>query len=534
MKTFFKGLLYLFLFSSPLLSQTEPYTIEVERINLPGTPSIHSFAFAESNGKWLFIGGRTNGLHGFNAGDAFPKQYANKNIFVVDPNTSQTWSRNIFTDIPFTTADPLRSNNMEYFQDGNSLYLLGGYGYDSLSDGLVTFPTLTVIDVDEVIQAIISGTTISNHVRQVTDSRVQVCGGEFQKLDDYFYLVGGHKFTGYYNQFSENDQVYTDQIRKFKILDSGGNVSLTNYTAFTDTSEYHRRDMNVVPAIKPDGIIPYMILYGGVFRHGSDLPFLNPVYIESNSITVDTSFAQKMSQYTCSYLSAFDTDDGSLHTTFFGGMSVYFYNEITHQQEYDSLVPFINDITTLTKNSAGVSDEIISTTKMPTYLGTNAKFILNESVPHYSNKIIKLNELTGRTFVGYIYGGIRALLPNNTPSFPSDYIMKIYITPKTININPIGNTVPAAFTLEQNYPNPFNPATKIKFNLPSNSQIKLTVYDDLGREVTNLADSKLNAGVYEVEWDGSNFSTGVYFYKLEVSNSSSGNFSLTKKMFLIK
>ncbi len=541
MKTFFKGLVYLFLFSNALKAQTEPYTIEVERINLPGTPSIHSFAFAESNNKWLFIGGRTNGLHSFTT-NAFPKQYANKNIFVVDPNTSQTWSRGIFTDIPYSEADPLRSTNMEYFQDGNKLYITGGYGYDSIVNGFVTFPTLTVVDVDEMIQAVTTGSSVLNHIRQISDVRIQVCGGELRKLGDYFYLAGGHKFTGYYNQISNNDQVYTDQIRKFKILDDGVNVSITDYTAFTDTVEYHRRDMNLVPAIKADGVTPYLILYGGVFRHGSTLPFLNPIYIDGSTITVDNTFDQKMSQYTCSYLSAFDTDNGKLHTTFFGGMSVYFYNEITHMQEYDSLVPFINDITTLTKNSAGVSEEIISNTKLPAYLGSNAKFILDPSVPQYSNNVIKLNELTGRTFAGYIYGGIRALLPNNTPTFPSDYVLKVYITPKQISINPIGNTVPDKFELSQNYPNPFNPVTKIKFSLAANSQISLTVYDGLGREVSNLVNSseKLSAGNYEISWDGSNFSTGVYFYRLEVNNSSlglglgSGNFTITKKMFLIK
>ncbi|MEO8210177.1 MAG: T9SS type A sorting domain-containing protein [bacterium] len=538
MKSFLTALLCLILFTDIIKSQTttEPYSIELERINMPGTPSIHSFAFAESdelNVKWLFIGGRTNGLHGFNAGDAFPKQFANKNIFVVDPNASLTWSRNIFLDIPLYIADPLRSTNMQHFQDGNKLYIIGGYGFDSLSGGFVTFPTLTVVDVTLMIRAIIDGTSIYNCVRQITDSRIQVCGGELQKIGDYFYLVGGHKFTGYYHPFA-NEQVYTDQIKKFKILDDGFAFSITDYSVSTDTIEFHRRDMNVVPAIRPDGISPYIILYGGVFRHGVDLPFLNPVYIDASGSITDYSFDQKMSQYTCSYLSAFNVNDGSMHTTFFGGMSVYFYNEITQMQQYDSLVPFIDDITTLTKNAAGVSDEKISATKMPALLGTNARFIFNESVPHFDNNILKLNELTGRTFVGYIFGGIRALLPNNTPSFPSDYILKVYITPKSININPIGNTVPAEFSLSQNFPNPFNPVTKIKFNLPSNSFTKLSIYDGLGRLVTNVVDSKLAAGIYEVEWDGSNFSTGIYFCRIDIANASLGNFTQTKKMLLIK
>jgi len=534
MKQICKTLLLLSLLCTKVSAQNDPYTIEVERINMPGTPSIHSFAFAESNGKWLFIGGRTNGLHGFNPSDAFPKQYSNKNIFVVDPNSVQTWSRNIFTDIPFGSADPLRSTNMQSFQEGNKLYIIGGYGYDSASNGFVTFPILTVVDVEEMIQSVVNGSSVLPHIRQLTDARLQVCGGDLQKLGDYFYLIGGHKFTGLYSQ-TINDQIYTDQIRQFKIDDNGTNVSITNYSAFTDTVQYHRRDMNVVNAIKEDGTTQFMILYGGVFRHGVNLPFLNPIYIDDGSITVDMNFSQKMSQYTCGFLNAYNSVNHNMYTTFFGGMSVYYYNEITHQQEYDTLVPFIDDITTLTKYADGTSDEKISTTRMPTYLGTNSQFIPEQSVPHFSNGVFKLDQISGRTFVGYIYGGIRALLPNNTPSFPSDYIMKVYITPNMININHIGSTVPPGYELSQNYPNPFNPSTKIRFSLPSplmngeSSNINLSIYNSLGEKIETLVNSKLAPGTYEVDFDGSQHSSGIYFYKL-----SSGNFIDTKRMILLK
>ncbi|MDQ3193900.1 MAG: hypothetical protein M3P82_02750, partial [Bacteroidota bacterium] len=262
-------------------SENGPYTIELERVMLPGTPAIHSFAFAESNGKWLFIGGRTNGLHGFDAGTAFPKQFANKNIFVVDPNTNQTWSKNIFADYSFAMADPLRSTNMQYVQDGNKLYMTGGYGFDSTTNSFITFPVLTVIDVNEMVQAIMNGSSILPFIRQFTDERMRICGANLEKLGDYFYLIGGHNFAGGYNRFI-NNQIYSNQIREFKIADNGVSVSITDYSAETDTVEFHRRDMNVVPAIRPDGISPYLILYGGVFIHGGNLPFLNPIYIDAS------------------------------------------------------------------------------------------------------------------------------------------------------------------------------------------------------------------------------------------------------------
>ncbi|NOS84890.1 MAG: T9SS type A sorting domain-containing protein [Ignavibacteria bacterium] len=89
--------------------------------------------------------------------------------------------------------------------------------------------------------------------------------------------------------------------------------------------------------------------------------------------------------------------------------------------------------------------------------------------------------------------------------------------------------IPANYSLSQNYPNPFNPQTKIKFAVPKASFTKLVIYDLLGREVTTLVDEELKPGTYEADWDGSNFSSGVYFYKI-----ISGDYVETKKMVLMK
>ena len=85
------------------------------------------------------------------------------------------------------------------------------------------------------------------------------------------------------------------------------------------------------------------------------------------------------------------------------------------------------------------------------------------------------------------------------------------------------------FKLYENTPNPFNPTTKIKFQIPESGLVKLTVYDISGREIKTLINDFRAEGNHEFNFDGSNFASGVYFYKLE-----SGNFSDTKRMFLIK
>lgn len=96
-------------------------------------------------------------------------------------------------------------------------------------------------------------------------------------------------------------------------------------------------------------------------------------------------------------------------------------------------------------------------------------------------------------------------------------------------INQIGSNIPEKFSLRQNYPNPFNPSTKIKFDIPAGGFTKLYVYDALGQVVSTLVNGELKAGSYEVSWNASDLTSGVYFYKLV-----SGDFTETRKMILLK
>jgi hypothetical protein len=84
---------------------------------------------------------------------------------------------------------------------------------------------------------------------------------------------------------------------------------------------------------------------------------------------------------------------------------------------------------------------------------------------------------------------------------------------------------PLTFNLNQNYPNPFNPTTKIKFEIPKLSYVRLTIYDMLGREITTLVNENLKPGRYELSWDAIQYASGVYFYKIEA-----GSYVKTKKM----
>lgn len=88
---------------------------------------------------------------------------------------------------------------------------------------------------------------------------------------------------------------------------------------------------------------------------------------------------------------------------------------------------------------------------------------------------------------------------------------------------------PEEFKLYQNYPNPFNPTTSIEYIVPSNEFISLKVYDMLGREVATLVNEQKTAGRYNIQFDASDFSSGIYLYRIQTDN-----FKSTKRMTLIK
>ncbi|MCX6165370.1 MAG: right-handed parallel beta-helix repeat-containing protein [Ignavibacteriae bacterium] len=129
------------------------------------------------------------------------------------------------------------------------------------------------------------------------------------------------------------------------------------------------------------------------------------------------------------------------------------------------------------------------------------------------------NQNTGFSKIGFINSN------GNNPN-PNTY---------NFNLNSIVEiALPKEFKLSQNYPNPFNPATKIDFDLPFDSKIRIVVYDMLGREVKNLVSGESKqAGYYTVELNVNNLASGTYFYRM-IANSQEKDMIFTKKMVVLK
>jgi len=115
----------------------------------------------------------------------------------------------------------------------------------------------------------------------------------------------------------------------------------------------------------------------------------------------------------------------------------------------------------------------------------------------------------------------------------------IFITKLDAGVTGIEEEIalPQSFNLSQSYPNPFNPSTTIEFYIPQTGFVTLNVYNILGEVVATLVNEELNVGTYTTQWNASGVASGVYLYRLQVGDPSTGSgqsFVETKKMVLMK
>lgn len=437
----------------PLLisAQQVPFQLEIEVVNAAAVPPIHSFAFAQQGSNWLIVGGRTNGLHGFSTNDNFDVMFANEYIVVVDTST-WNYSTASILGLPMNIKDPLRSTNMQYSVIGDYLYIAGGFGWDSTLNRYDTYPTLTAIRIDSMINAVQNAQPIAPHIRQITHSELQVTGGEMVTIGDTSYLIFGHYFRGRYQETPGPVfiQVYSEEVKKFVIDDDGTNLTVTYYGSITDTNNFHRRDLNVGPTMDLQGNESWAA-YSGVFRKDVDLPYLSPIQYNTNgTYSVDTTFDQELNNYTCPLLPIFDSVHGTMYTVFFGGCSLYDYSPSTGNTTYDSLVPFVHDISVMVHDANGNWAQVPLQLQLPSWLGSNMKFVPLDTVPMYNNDVVRLRDVQSRILVGYLYGGIQATAPNDQPSVANDTIFRVYLTPDFTLLNISPATAPTFII----YPNP--------------------------------------------------------------------------------
>ncbi|MDA0986787.1 MAG: N-acetylmuramoyl-L-alanine amidase [Bacteroidetes bacterium] len=183
--------------------------------------------------------------------------------------------------------------------------------------------------------------------------------------------------------------------------------------------------------------------------------------------------------------------------------------------------------TTSVKNAFSISPNLAVTTQ---WTNGNKTFVFraNDKLPYSTNFIIKIDS-SARSKIGIAIDG-------NGDGVAGDAFIIKFRTVSQPDFVKLDNSIPLKFVLNQNYPNPFNPTTVIRFGIPNESNVRITIFNSLGQQVDEVVNERLNASFYEVNWNALNKPTGLYFYKIEAVDVTNPNniFTQTKKMMLVK
>lgn len=519
-----------FTFFIVYLSQAQnlPFEVYLEPVNISGLIGVQSYSFGQANGKWLIVGGRLDGLHkamGMGMmGTPFPESSNNNLFIVIDPVNAQFWTANN-ADLSEDLREQLSSTNAQYFQEGDYLYILGGYGHKSSDGKHKTFDKVSAINVPNTINSIINGNSFTSYIRQFTEPIFQVTGGQLEKIHDVYYLVGGHNFDGTYHHMGGMGmftQAYTYAIRKFRMNDNGTSLTINHLPSVIDTANLRRRDFNLVQQILPNGD-EGLTAFSGVFQQVADIPYLNCINIDSASYTVNNAFSQYYNHYQCANLPFYSASQKEMFTVFFGGMSQYYDNSGVLTQ--DNNVPFVKTIACVKRDSFAHMVEYKLPVQMPALLGAGSEFIPLHSLPYYHNWVLKYDSLTqDTTLVGYIYGGINSPNPNvfsggmgSNGTTATNSLFKVFLVKAQNNTNI--HTSHNDFQL-QIFPNPSSSEISIICNLHKPESLRISIFSQEGQqlyfeEILNTSTGKQS---YNIKNNGK-FAAGIYWVTLQTPTS---------------
>lgn len=445
--------------------RTLPFQVKLKRANFCMPQGVQSYQHAIYKDFWLIITGRTDGLHGFaNSPDNFPARAQNTVVYVVDSRRHKIYSRDLkdpHSGLTQEQIDLLSVTAAQSYQteDKKTLYITGGYGIDTASGQFTTKDCLSAINVPGLIRWVVkprSGETAAQHIRQIFDPIFQVTGGYMNQIgNNPTLLIVGQDFEGVYHDPSQPaTQVYTEQVRRFRILDNGKHLSFEALEPrpLTPDPNYRRRDLNVVPTLKlvKGHLKESFTALSGVFTPPPDTGIWTvPVEVTADGIPSmanpgqPTTFKQGMNNYDSAVMGLFSEKSGDMFHVIFGGMSFGFFENCEFKT--DDEIPFINQTTTIKVDRCGhYSQHLMRNGSFPKILsrfvnpgnpllfGSECEVFLFHDVPKYRSGILKLDAIKKPTVIGYIIGGIASTLPNTNTyadSFSSPLIFKVIVEP---------------------------------------------------------------------------------------------------------
>jgi len=288
---------------------------------------------------------------------------------------------------------------------------------------------------------------------------------------------------------------------------------LTDYEAWHDSLNLHRRDYNMVPQVFPDGRYGFT-MFSGVFQYDQDLPWLNTVDVDSTGFTLNNTFNQHLNQYHTAHLPLYSATENQMHTIFFGGISRYQVDDVTGFLIDDPNVPFVKTISMVTRFPGGQMAEV-KIGEMPYLTGASAEFVPHPDAPLYENGVIRLDDLDSDTaFVGYVLGGIQSTQPN---IFFINTGVESVAANRLFKISLVQNPLSATKSLEQDsplhviaIPNPFRDEVKITFETSQRQKIGIQILDAAGKKALRIPEQEYEAGKHEIPVSLKWFPKGAY------------------------
>jgi hypothetical protein len=430
-----------------------PFRVIIEQMNFQLPVGFHSGVIGTFRGLWILIAGRTNGLHGFDPAGNFPPDKQNTTIYVVNPATGSVIGRALSdasSGLTQQQIDTLSVTSPQAYQDGTTLYMTGGYGFNAGDASYSTKPVLTAFNLPGVVNWVMgkANTTLASNIQQLYNPIFQITGGRMYKVGDVTQLVFGQNFIGPYTTSGNGE--YSKQIRRFQIVTSKQlSVNILPSLPQIPDPSYRRRDFNLLPTLlnKNNLLKEGLVAYSGVFTLTGGV-WTVPVVIDENGNStmadpnLSTTFAQAMNQYVCPTASLYSGHTLNMYHIFFGGLSYGFFSSGTFQT--DTEIPFINQVTTIKMDANGSFTQYLMNSEYPVIISTGSNpgnqllfgaggvFIPSSRISHYNNRVINLDSIREPTILGYIIGGIQSTLPNtNTQadSSASPYIFKVTLVP---------------------------------------------------------------------------------------------------------
>ncbi|MGL4599693.1 MAG: hypothetical protein ACRCYO_19360 [Bacteroidia bacterium] len=417
----------------------------VEDAGFKNLPALQSFVLGVNNANWIMFGGRTNGFHSFPPLEStnFPSKKANDSIFVYVPGVDSLYSMAI-PSFGGDTGNVFLSTNLAHTEQADLLYACGGYGVAQAGDSVATktYAYFMQMNMPQAISAVKKNNpaAFKRAIVWGNSPLVQSTGGELYRMPNgNFYMCVGHNFSGMYTDTINQRQQYLNQVNVFSVSTANNALTLTSQGTISDglpneTTQFHRRDLVVAPAIQANGTDVGISIYGGVFTYGAGapfnaggIPFSQPIYINPNGpapyYTLDTSH-QYANIYSAAFLCMYNSKSQCMSTSIFGGLGQGFADF--------SNASWTKYITTARRSYANKGDVTTYQTYtnnavLPEYMGSESIFIPASGVPFYNQAygILDYAALPMEQVVGYIYGGIISSDGNGDKTWPSPKVYKV-------------------------------------------------------------------------------------------------------------